>query len=105
MFPDFEPFRDKLTARGIHNGAELCDRLLQDTGVAILPGDCFGRPEEELTARMAFVDFDGAKVLAAAEQIAADLPLDDDFLSQYCEKVLTAIQLICDWLGTDTVRP
>lgn len=98
MFPNFEPLRDKLAARGIHNGAELCDRLLQDTGVAILPGDCFGRPEEELTARMAFVDFDGAKVLAAAEQIAADLPLDDDFLSQYCEKVLTAIQLICDWL-------
>jgi aspartate aminotransferase len=98
MFPDFEPLRDKLAVRGIHNGAELCDRLLQDTGVAILPGDCFGRPEEELTARLAFVDFDGAKVLAAAEQIAADLPLDDDFLSQYCEKVLTAIQLICDWL-------
>jgi len=98
MFPDFEPLRDKLAARGIHNGAELCDQLLQDTGVAILPGDCFGRPEEELTARLAFVDFDGAKVLAAAEQIAADLPLDDDFLSQYCEKVLTATQLICDWL-------
>ncbi|MEE4252835.1 MAG: aminotransferase class I/II-fold pyridoxal phosphate-dependent enzyme [Desulfuromusa sp.] len=98
MFPDFEPLRGKLTARGIHNGAELCDQLLQDTGVAILPGDCFGRPEEELTARLAFVDFDGAKVLAAAEQITADLPLDDEFLRQYCEKVLTAIQLICDWL-------
>ncbi|MDA3904385.1 MAG: aminotransferase class I/II-fold pyridoxal phosphate-dependent enzyme [Desulfuromusa sp.] len=98
MFPDFEPFRGKFGTRGINNGEELCRRLLQETGVAILPGNCFGRPQEELTARLAFVDFDGSKVLAAAEQIAADLPLDDDFLQQYCEKVLTAIQLVCNWL-------
>jgi len=98
MFPDFEPLREKLGARGINNGEELCRRLLQETGVAILPGSSFGRPSEELTARLAFVDFDGSKVLAAAEQINVDLPLDDDFLQQYCEKVLTAIQLICNWL-------
>lgn len=98
MFPDFEPFRGKLASRGIHTGEELCHRLLQDTGVAILSGDCFGRPAEELTARLAFVDFDGAKVLAAAEHMPAGHPLDDDFLNQYCEKVLTAIQRVCDWL-------
>ncbi|WP_321369970.1 pyridoxal phosphate-dependent aminotransferase [uncultured Desulfuromusa sp.] len=98
MFPDFEPLRERLSDRGIHNGEELCDRLLQETGVAILPGNCFGRPQEELTARLAFVDFDGAKVLAAAEQVPADQALDDEFLNQYCGKVITAIQLVCDWL-------
>ncbi|SEA24711.1 aspartate aminotransferase [Desulfuromusa kysingii] len=98
MFPDFEPLRKKLAERGINTGEELCNRLLEDTGVAILPGNCFGRPVEELTARLAFVDFDGAKVLAAARQIPADHPLDDEFLTLHCEKVLTAIQLVCDWL-------
>lgn len=98
MFPDFEPLRERLSGRGIHNGEELCDRLLEETGVAILPGNCFGRPQGELTARLAFVDFDGAKVLAAAEQIPADQALDDEFLKQYCGKVITAIQLVCDWL-------
>lgn len=98
MFPDFEPLRDKLAARGINDGEELCRRLLQETGVAILPGSCFGRPKEELTVRLAFVDFDGARALAAAEQIAAEQALDDDFLKQYCEKVLEAIQRICHWL-------
>lgn len=98
MFPDFEPLREKLVGRGIEDGEQLCSRLLQETGVAILPGNCFGRPDHELTARMAFVDFDGAKVLAAAEQVPADKPLDDEFLQCYCEKVITAIKLLCEWL-------
>lgn len=98
MFPDFEPLRSQLSVRGINNSEELCHQLLKDTGVAVLPGNCFGRPIEELTMRLAFVDFDGAKVLAAAEQIPAGQILDDDFLNQYCGKVLKAIQLICDWL-------
>ncbi len=98
MFPDFEPLREKLAERAINNGDELCRRLLQETGVAILPGNSFGRPQNELTARLAFVDFDGARALAAAEQIAADLPLGDEFLGQYCEKILAAIQRLCDWL-------
>ncbi len=98
MFPDFEPLRPQLAARGIHNAAQLCQRLLDETGVAMLPGSCFGRPEQELTVRLAFVDFDGARSLAAAEQIPADQELNDDFLRQYCDKVLTAIERVCDWL-------
>ena len=98
MFPDFEPLRAKLAGRGIGTGDELCRRLLQETGVAMLPGNSFGRPQQELTLRLAFVDFDGAKVLAAAEQIAPDLPLDEGFLRQHCERVLVAIQRVCDWL-------
>ncbi len=99
MFPDFEPLRDKLADRGIQTGEQLCQALLQETGVAMLPGSCFGRPDRELTLRLAFVDFDGARVLAAAEQLPADQPLDEVFLDQYCPKVLAAIRLICNWLS------
>ncbi len=98
MLPDFEPLRPQLEARGIMNSEQLCQRLLDETGVAMLPGSCFGRPEQELTVRLAFVDFDGARSLAAAEQIPADQELNDDFLRQYCEKVLTAIDRVCAWL-------
>lgn len=98
MLPDFEPLRPQLEARGIENSEQLCQRILDETGVAMLPGSCFGRPEQELTLRLAFVDFDGARSLAAAEQVPADQELNDDFLRQYCEKVLTAIERVCDWL-------
>ena len=97
-FPDFSPLRDSLGARGITNSAQLCTRLLEDTGVAILPGSCFGRPEHELTARLAFVDFDGSRALAAAEQLPSDQPLDAEFLHRNCDKVLTALERMVDWL-------
>lgn len=97
MLPDFEPLRSTLQTRGIRDGATLCRRLLQETGVAILPGSSFGRPLSELTARVACVDFDGAKALAAAEQISPEDPIDEVFLLNYCEKVLTAIDRICEW--------
>ena len=98
MFPDFEPLRSRLEGKGIKNSGQLCRQLLDETGVAILPGSCFGRPEHELTARLAFVDFDGARALAAAEQIPAEQELGEEFLRQYCEKVLTAIDRLCNWL-------
>ncbi len=98
LLPDFEPLRGKLDKRGIKNSSSLCERLLQETGVAILPGSSFGRPANELTARIACVDFDGAKALAAAEQIGADRELGDDFLADYCEKVIVATTKICEWL-------
>jgi len=98
-FPDFSPLRERLAARGISSSAELCTRLLEETGVAILPGTCFGRPENELTARLAYVDFDGARALAAAEQVPNDQALGDEFLRRYCDKVVTAMERMSNWLS------
>ncbi len=98
-FPDFSPMRERLAGRGILTSAELCKCLLEETGVAILPGSCFGRPETELTARLAFVDFDGARALAAAEQVPNDQSLGKEFLDRNCDKMVTAMARISDWLS------
>ena len=82
----------------IERKGELCNSLLEETGVAILPGSVFGRPEEEFTARLAYVDFDGARALAAAERFAPDKPLDDEFISNYCNGMVTATDKLCKWL-------
>jgi len=42
LFPDFSHYRLKLAEKGILTGVEPCNKLLQDTGVAILPGAHFG---------------------------------------------------------------
>jgi len=96
LFPYFEPLRAKLEARGVRTSTELCERLLEDTGVAILPGHVFGRPADELTARLAYVDFDGAAALAAAAQ-TPEGPLDETFLRECCPRVLTGIDRLCTW--------
>lgn len=98
LFPDFTPQAATLHARGLKTCAEFCERLLQDTGVALLPGSDFGRPADEFTCRLAYVDFDGEACLTAAQSIPLEQELDEAFLRAHCQQVLTAIELIGNWL-------
>jgi aspartate aminotransferase len=98
LYADFTPLAGPLEARGIETSPALCERLLEDTGVAILPGSFFGQPLEKLTARLAYVDFDGAKALTAAEQVPRKNGLQEEFLGTYCEPVVTAIERLCEWV-------
>lgn len=99
LFPDFSPLKERLAARGIRTSDALCARLLDDTGVAILPGRDFGRPSRELTARLAYVNFDGARALAAAAELPPGAELGDDFLTACCGEPLEAVARLCEWLG------
>jgi len=98
MLPDFTAHSATLKARGITTSTELCERILEETGVAFLPGSAFGRPHAEMTARIALVDFDGTKALAAAERTPLHEPLPEDFITTHCFKMVEAIDLICNWL-------
>jgi aspartate aminotransferase len=91
LFPDFEPHRARLAARGIHDASALCEQLLVDTGVMCLPGQAFARPRDELTLRLALVDFDGAAALA---QVAKDGEGDVSAVAP----VLEAIDRLCAWV-------
>ena len=98
LFVDFSPRADDLAARGIEGGAMLCRRLLEETGVAALPGVSFGQSRKELSVRLATVDFDGARALAASENIPIDDTLPADFTRQWCERVLQGAERIAEWV-------
>jgi len=102
LFLDFSPMADALSKRGIRDGVTLCERLLQESGVAILPGSAFGRPPSELSARVAYVNFDGAKALAASETIPLHQKLPGDFISQICSETIGASQEIVSWLSLES---
>lgn len=93
---DFGDLALPLQRRGITDGASLCARLLDETGVAILPGADFGMGAASLATRIAYVDFDGGRALAA---IAGGLEPDATFLAEYCPSVIHAVDRLCDWLG------
>jgi len=95
LFPQFEHHRESLVRRGIGDGARFCEQLLTDTGVAVLPGHCFGRSPRELSARIAVVDFDGD---AALERAALE-PVDQAFVQRHCRRVTGAIDRMVAWLG------
>lgn len=96
LFPDFSAHREALAQRGVHTSATLCERLLEDTGVAILPGTNFGRGHTELIARLAYVDFDGGAALAAADP---GVPLDAAWLKRWCGPTVEAIERLAAWLS------
>jgi aspartate aminotransferase len=98
LFPDFRAKRATLRRRGIRTSEQLCERLLDKTGVAILSGASFGRPPRELTARLAYVNFDGAAALAAVRKVPEGRPLGDDFLRAHCGETLEAVERLCAWL-------
>lgn len=97
LFPDFTPLRERLAARGIQTNRQLTERLLEETGVAILPGTDFGRPETELTARMAYVDFDGAAALQAVGSLPREVAPDASFLLRYTPRMTAALDRIVEW--------
>jgi aspartate aminotransferase len=98
LFPDFSPLRETLRARGIATSDALCRRLLDETGVAVLPGSQFGRPSIELTLRLSYVNFDGAAALAATGGLDPGAPLPPGFVDRYCPETLEAIDRICSWV-------
>ncbi len=98
IFPDFGAHQELLAQRGIVTSDVLCATILEDTGVAFLPGTAFGRPESELTCRMSLVDFDGeSALLVAASESGPSLgrALRDTCASRMVE----ATQRLVDWVG------
>jgi aspartate aminotransferase len=98
LFADLSPFQELMSNRGIHTSEDLCHRLLEDTGVAMLPGRVFGRPADELTARIAYVDFDGAGALAGIEEYPRDKDPNGGFLKAHCSNVIEGIDRLCGWI-------
>lgn len=87
LFPDFDLWRDALNARGINSSNQLCTALLEEAGVALLPGTAFGMPEDQLVARLAYVNFDGKAALAA-----------DADLDRIYQPISEGLEAISEWL-------
>lgn len=98
LFPDFSAFKQPLAGRGLFDSAGVCSALLDEAGVAILPGSEFGRPPSELTARLAYVDFDGQAALAAVAEVPREAAITESFLRANCPRVTEAIDAMCRWL-------
>ncbi|MCY3834149.1 MAG: aminotransferase class I/II-fold pyridoxal phosphate-dependent enzyme [Chloroflexi bacterium] len=88
---DFSPCADALRRQGIDDDSQLCERLLADSGVALLPGGAFGLPGGSYTARLAYVDFAGEAALQEAENI-------EEKAASYAAKMLEGIEALGNWL-------
>lgn len=100
LFPDFEVFREGLLRKGLHTDREMCEALLEEAGVALLPGSDFGVRPDRYTARLSYVDFDGRAAMAAArENLAKQQALDDAFVEAVCPNVAGGVGAMAQWFG------
>jgi aspartate aminotransferase len=51
-----------------------------------------------LTARIAYVDFDGNRAISAALNLDHKDEIDEAFLHTHCGEMLKAVDLICEWV-------
>ncbi len=86
LFPDFSVYSEKLKNRGINTSQKLCEQLLSDTGVALLPASAFGFEEQYLAARLAYVDFNEPE-----EGVPFNLNKD-------CPNIIEGIEKLCNWI-------
>jgi len=99
LFPNFEVYRESLKQRQIFNSTTLCQRILEETGVAMLPGKDFAPYGTELTARIAYVDFDGKKILQASMEAGLEKEISLSFIQEYCPKLVEAFKRIGNWFS------
>ena len=76
------------------NSSEMCDDILNKTGVALLPGSDFGFKNDKMLARLSFTDFDGATIM---KKISNDKSIDKNIVIELCPKIVEGTLKLKNW--------
>ena len=77
-----------------NSSAEMCDDILNKTGVALLPGSDFGFDQNRMLARLSFTDFDGKKFM---EEIEDNTKIDDTLINELAPKIVEGVDKLKKW--------
>ena len=77
-----------------NSSAEMCDDILNKTGVALLPGSDFGFDQNRMLARLSFTDFDGKKFM---EEIEDNTKIDDTLIYELAPKIVEGVDKLKKW--------
>jgi len=95
LFPNFNAYKNIFQQKNIYDSEAMCEYILTETGLALLPGTAFGRPSDELTARLSYVDFDGAFALKNYEKYNSE----DEFVAACCPKIKEGIERLIEMIN------
>jgi len=77
-----------------NSSAEMCDDILNKTGVALLPGSDFGFDQNRMSARLSFTDFDGKRFM---EEIEDGTKIDDTLINELAPKIVEGVDKLKKW--------
>ena len=77
-----------------NSSSEMCDSILKDTGVALLPGSDFGFDQSRMLARLSFTDFDGQEFM---NKIEDNQKIDNDCIANLAPKIIEGLDKLKKW--------
>jgi len=74
--------------------AELCESILDETGVAMLPASDFGFGTRKMLTRLCYIDFDGNEFLKATINFKI---IDDKIIEKFAPNVVEGVKKLSNW--------
>jgi aspartate aminotransferase len=76
------------------SSAKLCEAILNETGVAMLPGSDFGFKPNKMLTRLSYTDFDGAKFFKNVTNFNS---ISDTMIEKYAPNVVEGTNKLSKW--------
>ena len=76
------------------NSSELCDAILDETGVAMLPGSDFGFNSKKMLTRLSYTDFDGSNFL---KNTLNKNTINEEIIEKYAPNVVEGVKKLSIW--------
>jgi len=80
--------------KSFSTSSEMCDNLLKETGVALLPGSDFGFDKKRMLARLSFTDFNGQDFM---KNIQSEKKINDDLILKFAPNVVKGVDKLKKW--------
>ena len=76
------------------NSSQLCEVILKETGVAMLPGSDFGFKPKKMLTRLSYTDFNGTEFF---NNVTNYNLVDDDMIKKYAPNVVEGVSKLSIW--------
>ena len=76
------------------SSSQMCDSILNNTGVALLPGSDFGFDKNKMLARLSFTDFDGQEFM---NKIEDNQKIENDHIANLAPKIIEGVDKLKKW--------
>ena len=80
--------------KSFSTSAKLCDSLLKETGVALLPGSDFGFASQQMLVRLSFTDFNGQEFI---KNLNDEKKISNDLILKQAPRVVEGVNKLKKW--------
>ena len=87
LMPEFKNKKYKTSSK-------LCEAILNDTGVAMLPGSDFGFSSKKMLTRLSYTDFDGIEFFRSVTNCSM---IDDEMIKKFAPNVVEGVNKLSNW--------